>query len=438
MNKRIAILSHFDSFQPGYALHVGWLERANLLKYFGQDFDFLVNTNCPADIYPNQKNVLEKIRPGAEFSKRAAFFGEMYAELLQPYDFVMTADMVYQKKGNFLANNAGQRIAAPVLNCHWLHWLHSSWTNPPTPIDTRKPEHLRFKMPEKSTLIYLNSHELPGVMHQYSCTAHEVWAVYNPKDIRSFYEFDDLSWELTDFTKPWEKDAIMLFPFCATRLESKGFDTVTNVFAALKRAGKKVMLINAVANSRSQQDKLRYQDKYMAEKGLLRNEDYIWSCDFTDNFKPLPRKTIADLFKITNVFVWASWRETVGNAFQEAKVSGNLMVLSKYLPSNIEMGGEDAIWIHASHCVPGRGDGVFANTRIIRYRDPDTGEDTTNDYFDGVAEEIIAKLPSRKHQWQFSYEHIWYEQLYPLIYLRQYDREGNYTRKVLPAPEDHI
>lgn len=426
--KKIAILSHFDSFQPGYALHVGWLERARLLKYFDQDFDFLCNRGCPDDLYPNQKSIIPKIRSSAPFAERAEFFANAYEDMLADYDFVMTADLAYQTKGNFLAYNAGMRQAAPKLNCHWLHWIHSGWTQRPKgALDPEKrPEDLKYIMPPKSTIIYLNSHELPHVMRMFACGPHEVYPVYNPKDFRSFNQFHELSWKISVHMKLWEKDAIMTFPFCATRMDSKGFDAVAHTVAALKRAGLRVALINAVANSRSQQSELRAKDDFMASLNLIRDQDYMWSCDITEKYKPLPRQCIADLFKLSNFFVWASWRETVGNAFQEAKISGNLMVLSKGLPSNIEMGGSDAIYFMATHKTPGVRDGVTGDLQLVKYKDPNTKEDATLDYFDALAEDIIARLPDRAHQWQFSYEAVW-QQLFALLYMRKYGPDGSFT-----------
>lgn len=428
--KKIAIASHFDSFQPGYALHVGWLERARLLEYFDQDFTFFVNDKCPSNLYPHQRNSLTKIKEGRPEFAKVEHYARLYEHLFTDFDFVLTADMIYQRKGNFLAQNAAQRIAAENLNCHWLHWIHSGWTLPPNPVDSRKPEHLRFIMPPKSTIIYMNSHELPGVQKQYNCTAHDVWPVYNPKDYRSFNDFDKLSWKITSDTQIYGRDVAMLFPFCATRMDSKGIDAVAQTLAALKRRGLKVLLINAVSNSKNQQEAIRVKDAFFLDLGLYRDSDYFWSCDWTDDFKPLSRKVIADLFKVTNLFVWASWRETVGNVFQEAKISGNLMVLSKYLPSNVEMGGVDCLWMHATHNTPGFMDGRSGNLTAIKFRDPETGEDTTFDYYDKLASEIEEALPNRSYQWQFSYERIWEWQLKPLLYGREYAADGSYIKEV--------
>lgn len=430
--KRIAILSHFDSFQAGYALHVGWLERARLMKYFEQDFDFLVNTNCPADIYPNQKNCLTKIKTSRPFKDQVDHFADLYLDVLDGYDFIMTADLVYQRKGSFLAQNAAQRIAAPDLGCHWLQWIHSSWTTRPMmPVGEfdmlQKPERLRYIMPPKSTIIYLNSIELDGVMQMYQCGPHEVYPVYNPKDFRSFNNMHELSWLISVKMKFWEKDAIMLFPFCATRMDAKGFDVVAHMFAAFKRKGMKVALIFAVANSRGQQQEIAAKDKMLAKMGLIRDEDYMWTYEVTEKFRPLPRQCIADLFKMSNVFVWASWRETVGNVFQEAKISGNFMVLSNGLPSNQEMGGgPNTVYFPATHKTPGVKDGRTGDLQLVHYLDRETRQENPEKYFDELTDNFVDRIPTRKHQWQFSYEWIWQNQLEPLLYKRTYDEDGNF------------
>ena len=59
---KVGILTHFTSFNPGYALHVGWLERAKMLQYFGVNFDFLLSIKNKSDVYPRSKKILPKVR----------------------------------------------------------------------------------------------------------------------------------------------------------------------------------------------------------------------------------------------------------------------------------------------------------------------------------------------------------------------------------------
>ena len=141
-NVKVAVLSHFSGFQSSYALHVGWHERARILERHGINFDFLTNKSAK-HFYPNQKNCLINPSSTKPFSWRVTEFINNYRDVLQGYDVILTADMVYQRKGNFLAYNAAMRKVAEELPARWCHWIHSSWTrhNP----DVGYPENLRYK-----------------------------------------------------------------------------------------------------------------------------------------------------------------------------------------------------------------------------------------------------------------------------------------------------
>lgn len=419
---KIGILTHFLGFQDSYALHVGWLERAKLLEYFDQHFAFLVDRRCKEKHYPNQVACLEGIKSSVPFAKRVKHFVEQYTKYLWPYDVILTADLLYQTNGNFLAYNAALKAAQPEVDkiregmgfppIRYYNWIHSGWTDRPHGL--RYPEELKYQTMPNSKVVYLNSHELNDVARMYGTEASGVYCVYNPKDYRSFNNFHPYSWEICRRLDIPNKDAIQIFPHCATRMEGKGFDAVVRVFAALKRAGLSVAIIFAQGNARKVQGEVFERKKVMADRyNLIEGVDYLFTSDIVTNWKPLPRRAVSDLFKVANLFVSGSYRETVGNTFQEAKISGNLLVLNQYVPAFIEMGGEDAIFFPANHSTPGRRDGQSGNLRAVSYSGGTGGEDG---YFDIIAAQIIPRLPSRKHLWQFSYEWIWENQFKPLVY----------------------
>lgn len=404
---KIAILSHFGSFQDGYALHVGWLERARMFQYFDQDFDFLVNVNCrDAEKYPHMKKCLLEIGSSRPFKERVAHFERQYRDLLQPYDAVLTPDLIYQAKGNFLAQNQAMRNAAPHLKARWFHWIHSAWVRRPSVM--RYPESLRFTPMENSTLIYMNESEKNGLAAMYGISPDRVACVYNAKDYRSFHEFHPFAWEITRRLNVQHKNMVQIFPHCSTRMDAKGIDAVIRVHAALKRRGASIALIFANANARKVQPEIANKKRWIEAQGLHENQDYLFTSDLTEN-RPLPRKAVADLFKIANVFVFASWREVSPNILLEAKISGNLLVLGNRLPCLREYGGPEAIYFDATHKTPGVPDGQTGDLQLVQYADETA-------YFDKLADYILTRLPSRKHCWQFSYERIWEKQLKPLLY----------------------
>lgn len=415
---KIGILTHFLSFQDSYALHVGWLERAKMLQYFGQDFDFLVDANCKENLYPNQKSVLPRMKESKPFEEKVEFFENAYKDLLKDYDAILTADIIYQSKANFLCYNQAVRNAAKELKARWFHWIHSGWNNRPNSV--RYPESLRYDYMEGSKIIYLNSYELNSVAKMFSTSPKNVYSVYNPKDIRSFFDFDPLSWRICNELELWKKDAIQIFPHCSTRMESKGIHAVAKVFSALKRGGLEVAIIFANANSRSRQPEIGKFKQHLENKyKLYEGYDFIFTSDMMEDYKPLPRKAVADLFRVANLFVFGSWRETVGNVLQEAMISDNLLVLNRYIPSNVEMAGRDAIYFENHYVNPGKlagGPGKMQSGNFIVINYGDGSQKDEDGYFDNLANQIVDFLPARNHIWKFSYEWIWENQLRPLLY----------------------
>jgi len=403
---KIAILTHFGSFQPGYALHVGWLERAKMLEYYNQDFDFLVDRHVSPNTFPHTKNVLRTIPSGEPFEKRVKFFENQYMEILQEYDVVLTADLIYQRGGNFLAYNQAIRNVIPKLDCKWFHWIHSAWVKRQ---EKEYPENLRFEPLDKSTLVYMNESELKGVAQMYNMPLDKIACVWNTKDYRSFNNFHKLSYRVVDILDIQNKDIIQLFPHCTTRMDSKGIDAVIEVFAAIKKQDKEVALIFANSNSstKEMQKLIQHKKNKMHALGLYDKRDFLFTSDIVKNHGALPREAVADLFQVSNVFVFASWREVSPNVVLEAKINGNLLVMSEGLPCAREFAGNNAIYFNATHKVPGIQDGLKGDTKKIIHHE---------EYLENLAKEIINKTQDRKYQWEFSFNNIWEKQFRPLLY----------------------
>lgn len=413
---KIGILTHFDSFQPSYALAVGWHERAKLLEQFGQDFDFLVNSRCKPDLYPHQKSILPSLKSSMPFGERVKIYTDFYLDNFKEYDAILTADVMYQRKGNFLAYNQAVRDASKHLKAKWYHWIHSAWVERPDPLP-EYPDNLRFVHHRGSKLVYLNSFEIAGMAQMFDTSQANCACVYNPKDPRTFFNLSPLVCEIIEKLKFWEKDIIQIFPHCSTRMESKGIIEVAELFGYLKKKGKKVALVFANANSRSVQERMDVL-KGLFEKqfGLKEWEDFLFTSNLTEKFRPVPRSDIADLFKLSNLFVFASWRETVGNVFQEAKISGCLLVLNTYLPCLREMGGTDpfdVLYWPTTHKIIGKTDQATGDVRFVNY------QPSRDEWFDGFCDTIIDSLRGRgtnQERWKFSRELIWENQLKPLLY----------------------
>jgi len=417
---KIAVVATFRKFDPGYALAVGWLERVKMLKYFNQDFDLFVQSNCQDTVYPNMKPLLPHPDTKLPFNERVSIFEKFFNNTLQDYDVILTADLIYQRKGNFLAINQAMRNAQPNLKAHWYHWVHSAFTNR---THVPYPENLRFKMMEGSTLVYMNKSEMSGLAKQYNTDISNIACVYNPKDYRSFNGFTEDSWAISKILNLPDKDIVQVFPHCSTRMDAKGIDPVIRTFASLKRKGAKVGLIFANSHAKTMKVHLNAKKKQLGNLGLVDKKDYLFTSDLMqekyEDFRALDRKSVSDLFKISNVFVFGSWREVCPNVVLEAKISGNLIIMNKQLGCGEEFGGEGYA---ISSDVPKDESGTiyFKDTAKKPGVQDGPGDmmPRTNSlaYYDLLAEEIIKKAPSLKHQWEYSYERIWHTQMKPLLY----------------------
>jgi len=423
VKKRIAILALFRQFDDGYALSVGWLERARLLQYFNQDFDFYVQSNCKSDIYPNAKKVLPHPLEKEPFESKVAQYEKVFLEYLQDYDCILTADLMYQRKGNFLPANQAMRNVEPKLKAKWFHWVHSAYTNR---LRSQYPESLRFTGMPNSTMVYMNNSEKKGLEQMYQIQSDEIACVYNPKDYRSFNRFVDDSWDICKRLDIPNKDIIQIFPHCSTRMTAKGIDPIIRTFEALKRKGKKVALIFANSHAKSMLRQLQQKKKGLGRIGLIEGEDYVFTHDIMfekyGDYRALSQQAVADLFKVSNLFVFASWREVCPNVLLEAKINDNLLVVNEKVLPLVEFAGagynfetangterEGAIYFQATSKTPGVQDGVRGDMSNIIYKNE-------KEYYMRLAKEILRRIPSTKYMWEFSYEKIWQQQFQPLLY----------------------
>jgi len=413
---KVAVLTHFQSFAPSYALAVGWYERSRMLEYFSDacdvEFDVFTAKNCPPDSFPHQKAVLRTVPGSKPFDEKVKIFTEQYLELLHDYDVVLTADMIYQRKGNFLAWNQSMRNASKHMKAWWLHWIHSSWTERPNNINYKDPDHLRYTMMDRSFLVNLNTYEAKDLARMYDTPEKNVRVVYNPKDPRVFFDFHPLSWEIVRNLSLPRKEVIIVFPHCSTRMDAKGIDAVIQVAAAVKRRGLSLGLIFCNANARKRQGEIGQKKEFMKSVGLTEGEDYMFTHEL-DNWAPMPRKVIRDLMRISNLFVFGSWRETAGNVFQEAQISGNLLVLSHNIPCVRELATKNqdkVVWFSSTHKTPGVRDGSTGDLSQVDYNP------NAEAYFDELLEkQILPRLEPKNYQWDFGFEKIWMNQFWPLL-----------------------
>lgn len=409
---KIGILTLFNSYDPGYALHGSWLEKARILQYYGVDFDFITCDVYKGNYYPQVRPVINQLPKEASFEEKVAHYEEQLEKLVPDYDVIFTADIMYLNKTEYLALNQAIRNVAPAHVCRWYHWVHSGFNLPSSEPDY--PSNLRFSLPPRSKMVYQNTSEADGLAKMYNTTMDNIRIVPATKDMCSFRYFHPLSQIIVRSLDLYNKDFVQVLPFSSTRTDAKGIDFTVRVFSSLKKRGNSVALVLANAHSRKAEGVI-LQKKYRYPRfGLVYGKDLLFTSDLTGD-NSLPALAVADLFTVSNLFVYASFRENCPQALLEAKLTGNLLVLNENTAPLREFGGENAIYFRSSYKIPGMPDSHDgSDSRIIEHRD---------EFFDGLAARIEDEMrkqgkiyrSQREAMKQFSYETIWEKYLNPII-----------------------
>jgi len=170
-----------------------------------------------------------------------------------------------------------------------------------------------------------------------------------------------------------------------------------------------VALVLAAGHATKVPAEVAEKKKLIDDHGLVEGLDVLWTHDLIEGNTACPREVVSDLFGVSNLFVYASWREVCPQVLLEARVSGCLSVLNKHVQPLAEFGGQEAIYFSATHKTPGKIDYACGDLKECKY----TAE---VEYFDELAGLIMKRVPSKKHQWLFCYDFIWEHQMKPLLY----------------------
>lgn len=349
MKKRIAILTNFQDFNPGYSLSGIVCDQHRMLKEYGHPvtvftcetfnkstipnyvdsirhkipFTYLIDYTSKSAITEDHKKIVEKTK-------------KMFLEELQNFDIVFSHDFTFTgwNMPYGLGLIAASRNLPQVKFFHWIHSIPtrmSDWWN----FNTWGPNH---------RLIYPNKTDAIQVAEQYRTGLYAVRCVHHIKDLRTFWDFDE---ETCDFIKRYpgvmSAGIVQVYPASVDRLTAKRVKETIIVFSEMKKKRETVCLI--IANQWAT-DRLRKETvsnyKALAEAvGLVPNEEVI----FTSDFKPpkyetgIPKKMLRELFLCSNYFLFPTREESFGLVLSEAGLSGVVGVFNKSLSHLHEISG---------------------------------------------------------------------------------------------------
>jgi hypothetical protein len=351
---KIAILTCFMEFYPGYSLTGIVKDQAWMLAKNGHEVHLFVNEQYNGETFSDDV-ILEKKIPFAHlFDYRKEELKEdhvitanktrdvLIEELSKDYSIVFTHDFVFT--GWNLPYCVGVREASKSLpGVKWMHWIHSVPT-------ASFPWWNMRSFGNAHKIIYPNTSDRIRVAEQYRGTINDVRVIPHIKDMRTWGSFHAETCEfINDHPSIMPADILQLYPASVDRLKAKRLREVILIFSAFKRKGFSVCLVvaNQWATGRQQKEDIEQYKKIASRNGLKVGEDIIFTSDYKEGRYGvgIPQYMVEELLRLSNLFIFPTREESFGLVMPEAALSsGGLCVLNKSLDMMKEVSGYTTLY----------------------------------------------------------------------------------------------
>jgi glycosyltransferase involved in cell wall biosynthesis len=362
---KIAILTNFQDFNPGYSLTGIVSDQMSMLARYEHDVHLFIctsyNRESVADLQKNHPDVT--IHPVIPFAHLIDYTSKLdlttegedektnhkllvkdtrdiLVSELADFDHVFTHDWVFT--GWFLPYGLACVEASKQLpGIKFFHWIHS--------IPSVARDWWRVKeYGSNHKLVFPNSSDAIQVAEQYVGELNDVRVIPHFKDARSWFDFGEESCKIIDAVPSiMQADVVQILPAGSDRLSAKRVDYVIKIFGYLKQQGLKVSLVvaNQWATGRQRKQCLEPFDMIARQAGLEPRTEFVFTSDIDKKFENgLNKKTLRELFLLSNLFVFPTREETFGLVVAEAAMSGCFMVLNKSLGVQKEISGNMALY----------------------------------------------------------------------------------------------
>ena len=381
---KVAILTSFSSYSEAYSLNRVVMNQIRMLvdhgykpvvivgQHFEPVFDY-ADPDVEIRRIPDVP-VSNEVKSDATFDQDIGAIEKELSKALEGVDVCLTHDIIYQP-ASVKHLVASKRIAKRRPDLRWLHWIHSA-TSPYTLKDLRPffvDEYVKIiteKFPN-SFYVFFNDYSKERIAKNFNVEVSDVKTVHHPTDIKAFYKIGDEVWDLVKRKKLLTADVLCVYPIRLDR--GKQVEKVIKTIAAFKRLDKTVRLVVCDFHSTGG-DKVVYRDecKKIAEEWGLYGDDLTWISEEKSDWNvEVPYGVIADLFKLSNVFIMPSVSESYSLITQEAGLSGVTMAINFDFPAFRDIFG------NAPHC--GDYTKFSSNVDILTGLDGDTTSTPNNE-----------------------------------------------------------
>lgn len=423
MSKRVAILTTFGSYSEAYSLNRVVMDQIKMLVNGGyQPVVIVGSTFKPVKAYALPEveirtipdvPVHNEVKKDPTFDQDVLAIEKALEIALVGVDVVLTHDIIYQPAA-LKHNLASRRVAKRNPNILWMHWIHSA-TSPYTLTKERtefKDDYINLinESFPNSFYICFNDYSKHRIAQNFRVEMDKVKVVHHPTDIFDLYKFEPKSIEFTLKHNLLQADIICVYPIRLDR--GKQVEKVAWVIGMMKKHfGRTVRMIVFDFHSTGE-EKIAYRNDIKKEAeaaGLIVGQDIIFASEDCPEWRvEVPHEVIADMFRLSNVFIMASSSESYSLITQEAGLMGVASMINFDFPPFLDIFGYAPYW------------GKFSSNINMMYAED--GETTTNvtdkeGFYKNLAGKLIYEVDNnraiilrdnlrkyRNHDYVFKYE----------------------------------
>jgi len=353
--KKIAILTTFNEFMPGYSLTGLVADQARMLKAKGHKVTVFVsekfNEKHP---FPISGIEVREVIPSTDlidYTTESAITDEhkevakltrnVMVNHLKDYDIAFTHDYIYT--GWNLPYCHGVLLAQNDLpNLKWFHWLHSVPS-------TSRDWWIANRYAGYGKIIFPNNSDRILVAEQFRGKPDDVRIIHHIKDLRSWFDFEDRTCKFIDrYPKVMQGDIVNIYPASCDRLGAKRVKFVIHIMGELKKKGCTVCFVvaNQWATGKQRKEDIEAYKEYATAYGLEPGNDFIFTSEFGPEYElGLDKKMLYELMLCGNLLVFPTREESFGFVPLESSFCGNFVVTNKSLPSANEIMGGSSLSI---------------------------------------------------------------------------------------------
>jgi hypothetical protein len=345
---KIAIVTNFQDFNPGYSLVTIVFDQIAMFSRYGHEVHLFVCERYNPGYDKNMDCIVHKCVPfghltdyktGEKLTEDDSELARKTKEVLQDkfedleIEFVITHDWIFTGWNRPYAL-ALKQLTPLMPEIRWLHWVHSvpsamsDWWN----IREYGPAH-KIAFPNQSDKL--------RVAEQFRGELNDVRVIPHIVDLRTIMEFrKDTCQFIDDNPGVMQATMVQVYPASSDRLSAKGLDAVISIFGGFKKRGFSVCLVcaNQWARGVGRPESMKTHYDLAAKYNLKAGEEFIFTSDYNPEYEAgLPRKMLLELQMCANLFIFPTREESFGLVGPEAALMGNFLAVNHNLAVMLEI-----------------------------------------------------------------------------------------------------